>query len=581
MKKISRVIVLALCLSMVVGMFSGCGKPGSGSAKIITLDVYDQRANTSGIQTGWFAALLKEKFNVQLNIIPEDGNTLTTLMEQGKLGDMVIWGSSGADYMSAAEQGLLYDLNLNDLCKTYGPEIYNNMQPALKYNATLTDSGKTYGFASSVSPNASNHDQFFYTWDLRFDLYKQLGYPEIKNLDDLFDVLVKMKELEPKDESGNPTYALSLWNDWDGTMMMYTKCLASAFYGYEGDTPGIGLYNSETGEFYDALDANGPYVEMLAFLNKLYRNGLIDPDGLAATWETASAKVSNGGTFMSIFNYAGDTLYNSADRLAAGKGMFPVCPTGAKVNVVGQSQLGQSAVWSIGANTEYPDLVMEIYNYLATPSGQLEAMYGPKGLCWDYDENGKTYFTELGKLCHASSQTMMESSDSKYQQYCGQTFQDGLNPLNMQAWSNTAVNPESGETYVCDNWASQLEKPAAGSIQEDWINWATKTTGKEVTTFDSYYENRGRDKYMVTIKSTYNEPKKDAEFDADWSNVTKALVSGSWKAVFAETEADFEKNVKSMRNECIGKGYQKCVEYSKEQLALRRKAELEITGGTQ
>ena len=26
-----------------------------------------------------------------------------------------------------------------------------------------------------------------YTWDLRWDLYKELGYPEIKTLDDMVD----------------------------------------------------------------------------------------------------------------------------------------------------------------------------------------------------------------------------------------------------------------------------------------------------------------------------------------------------------------------------------------------------------
>ncbi len=34
----------------------------------ITLTVYSQLANYSGIQTGWGAVLLKDKFNVELNI---------------------------------------------------------------------------------------------------------------------------------------------------------------------------------------------------------------------------------------------------------------------------------------------------------------------------------------------------------------------------------------------------------------------------------------------------------------------------------------------------------------------------------
>ncbi len=37
----------------------------------VTLDVYDQLANYSGEQIGWFAQVMLEKFNVTLNIIPE------------------------------------------------------------------------------------------------------------------------------------------------------------------------------------------------------------------------------------------------------------------------------------------------------------------------------------------------------------------------------------------------------------------------------------------------------------------------------------------------------------------------------
>ena len=578
MKIAKRILVLVLSFTMIASVFSGCSSKKGSS--VITLDVYDQRANTSGIAQGWFATILKEKFNVQLNMIREDGNTYATLMEQGDLGDLVIWGSGGEQYQQAAEQGLLYDWNQDDLCKTYAPEVYNNMQAALNYNATLTSTGKTYGFGFQVASNSKDHEQFFYTWDLRFDLYKELGYPEINNLDDLFDVLVKMKELEPTDEAGNPTYALSLWKDWDGVMMLYAKCLASAYYGYEGDNEGVGLYNSETGEYYDPLMEDGPYLEMVGFLNKLFRAGLIDPDALAATWETASGKVQNGGTFMSIFNYAGETLYNSVDRVNAGKAMYPVCPNNAKVNVVGMSQLGQGAIWSIGAKTEYPDLIMQIINYLATPEGTLEAVYGPQGLCWYYGEDGKTYFTELGLACHGSGTTLMESDDPQYQQYCGQSFQDGVNPLNMYTWSLMAVNPNSGERYLCDYWASNQEKPAEGSILADWQAWATEQTGKEVITFDDYYENRGTDKYMVTIKSTYKATTKSEEFSVLWDNVTNAIVEGTWKAVVAPTEEEYAKCIADMIEKCNaydnGNGYKRVVEFSKNELAGRRQAELEI-----
>ena len=65
----------------------------------VTLDVYDQLANYSGEQTGWFGQLMLERFNVKLNIIPESDGTYDNRMESGNLGDLVIWGNDSVQYL--------------------------------------------------------------------------------------------------------------------------------------------------------------------------------------------------------------------------------------------------------------------------------------------------------------------------------------------------------------------------------------------------------------------------------------------------------------------------------------------------
>ena len=46
----------------------------------ITVDVFDSMANYQGIQSGWFAKIVKDKFNMELNIIAQNvaggGDTL-------------------------------------------------------------------------------------------------------------------------------------------------------------------------------------------------------------------------------------------------------------------------------------------------------------------------------------------------------------------------------------------------------------------------------------------------------------------------------------------------------------------------
>ena len=86
------------------------------SEETVTLDVFDQLANYSGEQIGWFGQIMLEKFNVKLNIIPDPDGVYETRMESGNLGDIVIWGNDSDEYMQAVEKGMLFDWNEDDIC---------------------------------------------------------------------------------------------------------------------------------------------------------------------------------------------------------------------------------------------------------------------------------------------------------------------------------------------------------------------------------------------------------------------------------------------------------------------------------
>ena len=73
-----------------------------------------------------------EKFNVKLNIIPDSDGTYETRMESGDLGDLVIWGNDGDEYLQAVDKGMLFDWNEDDILADYGPYIAEHMQPALE-----------------------------------------------------------------------------------------------------------------------------------------------------------------------------------------------------------------------------------------------------------------------------------------------------------------------------------------------------------------------------------------------------------------------------------------------------------------
>ncbi len=524
----------------------------------VTLDVYDQLANYSGEQIGWFAQVMLEKFNVKLNIIPESDGVYDTRMESGNLGDIVIWGADGDDYVQAVEKGMLFDWEEDDILADYGPYILANMDKALEKNRGINADGKIYGFGHDVAYSAEDTQSVMYEWDLRYDLYQEIGAPEITDLDSLVDVLAQMQEACPTDDNGNKTYGVSLFNDWDGDMVMFVKATASAYYGY--DEFGIGLYDPTTGEYHPALEENGPYLTALKFYNNLYQKGLLDPDSQTQGYDGMAEDYQNGTAFLNVFNFMGSALYNTDAHISEGKMMYPVKPTEATPIVYGQNIYGSNRIWSIGANTEYPELCMAIINWLSTPEGRLTSEYGPQGVCWDYNEEGGTYLTDLGLACKTDSSTELTGD------YSG-TFDDGSFKMNNTTWALDSLNPESalGETYNYKNWASYKASDAS-DIEQSWIDWAGAETP------DEYIKSTD---YILSPGTTYSAGTHSDELQVVWDQVATCVKDYSWKAIYAESDEEFDSIVAEMIQQATDYGYDQCVEFQENEATIRAAAEAE------
>lgn len=560
-----KLLSVLLASSMVIGSASALTGCGSKKNEVIKLNVYSQLANFSGKQIGWSADILKKKFNVELNIIPEGDGVFETRMTSGNLGDIVVWSADNDKYPLAVKNNLLFGWEDDNVLDEYGPYIKKNMPDALKKNKELTKtitngaSDKLYGFGANVALNSKDHESFFYTWDTRWDLYKKLGYPKVKNLQDYHKMLKNMQKLCPSDDSGNKVYAVSLWPDWDDAMVMYVKAMATAYYGY--DELALGLYDPTNGKYHDALEEKGPYLEMLKWFNDLYQDGLIDPDSMTQTYDEMIAKVQNGGTLFSIFNYSGSLGYNTKEHTSAGKLMYCMKPEDASPIVYGMNTQGGDRVWSIGAKTEYPEKCMEIINYLATPEGRMTMEYGPKGYTWDYDDQKHAYLTDVGVKCQNDKNTTMGGG------YKG-SYHDGELQINNITWSLDASNPDSdGETYNKESWASYNATPSS-DIEKDWRD----KTG--CTTINEYME---KGKYTVAPGTSFSKETQDTTLKTTWNQVTTEIKNSSWKAIYAKSDKKFDSIVAGMKKSAKKYGYDKCVEWSRNQASRRKALEDAIT----
>jgi multiple sugar transport system substrate-binding protein/putative aldouronate transport system substrate-binding protein len=533
----------------------------------VELVIYTQLANFSGAQAGWAAEILKEKFNVKVTIINEMDGTFQTRMASGNLGDIVIFGNDGDEYLDAVEAGMLFDWEEDNLVQEFGPYIWEYMPIALNKNreiSTIYDAegniragGKIYGFGHGVAANADSHEGFFYYPNMRFDLYERLGKPEINTLEDFIPVLEAMVALEPISDVGTKAYAVSSFPDWDGNMVMMVKS-TGALYGY--DEFHFGLYDTKTQTFEDCLKEGGMYLRALKFYNTLYQKGLFDEDAMTQQYPNMIEKYTVGAAHFNIFSWMASP-FNTQEHLDQGRFMAPVPAKDQKNIAYGLNVFGKNRVWTIGAKTHYPELCMAIINWLCTPDGVLTYNYGPKGVTWDYDGDGNTYLTDLGLDTRRDGKTVIT-----YKDFTG-TYEDGEFQHNNVTWARETVNPDSarGETFDWEVWQSTLEKEDLTPVEQRWREWSGFSTANE------FLEKSGH--ISVAIGSEYSQSKQDAELATRWNQVKECITTGSWSAIYAKTDAEFDAIVAKMISDAKGYGYDECIEWCRNEALLRKAAE--------
>ncbi len=580
-KLLKRLIPLGLAVSLAISM-SACGSSGSsgdstaasGSTsssatdsktaekELYKIDVFTMLGNKAGEQTGWFAKIVKDKFNIEMNMIAsnvEGGDTkFATMMASGDLGDIVIFGSDTDNKWQDALKGkALLDWTQNGLLDNYGKDIAKNYSKAIEKNKINFGEGKAVyglGYSAANMPSGSSEGEYMtYQSDLRWDLYEKLGKPAINYTDDLLNVLKKMQELEPKSESGKPTYGFTMWQDWDGNMMMNTKVFAALFGYDEGDgynDGGFILYNPETGDTQDVLDTNGWYYKTLQMYFKANQMGLVDPDSISQKFEDVQNKYKDGQALFCWFPWL-DSMYDTQDRQAAGKGFRFVPMANQKLVSYGFNERGADRIISIGAKAEKPERIMELINWMYTDEGIMSLYNGPQGLTWEM-KDGKPVLTEFGKKALPNNPVDVP------EEFGGGTFKDGQNQMNFENVNRNATNSATGEAYDYRLWTSYLKDNPTKLVQSWRDAMGGALTAKEYTIKNKLYVLK---KPVFTGKAAETRPNQLIQKQGQVATVVKQY---SWKLIFAKDQAHFDQLFKEMDKKARGLGYDEVVKWNKD-----------------
>lgn len=562
------VLILAMLLIGCRGLKNGISEDSTGSkySDFITVDVFASESNYEGMQTGWFGKLVKDKFNMELNIIAPntvgDGDVLfQTRMASGNVGDLIICNTGNGTLAQMVQAGLVQDMT--DLL--LGAESITRYSDAVKSMKKAAARDGIYGIPIEVSSNSPETPSVGlepnYAPYIRWDVYEQIGCPEITNMDDLLNVLKEMQDANPVSDSGEKVYAFSLFKDWDRNMMTFARNMA-CMYGY--DEFGLTLLAADGSGLQRPDAEDSVYRKGLEFINKANQMGLVDPDSATQNYDTMYQKIKDGAVLFSFWSWVGQQAYNTPNHTSMGKGFKLLPVKDMQIVINGCRPYGNSEKGiMIGSQAEDPQRLADFIDWLYSPEGIMASQAsgtsdtcGPEGLTWEM-KDGEPVLTEFGNLALGGLDIKLP------EEWGGGTWQEGICAFNVTFVSSVDINPDTNQPYMYTLWDS-TKKDNRAKLDE---NWSSKTGAQSAIEYLEDHE-----MLVVAPGDSYTAPEEDYQITTIRNQCGKSLISDSWQMAFADSDDQFDAMYSQMKENLEVLKFEKVLEHDKKSASDKIKA---------
>ncbi len=263
---------------------------------------------------------------------------------------------------------------------------------------------------------------------------KWAGYPEVKTMDQYFDLIERYNKENPKMEDGteNIPYTI-LCEDWR------YFCLENApqfLDGYPND--GSCIVDPQTLKVID-YNTTDTAVRYFKKLNEEYHKGIVDRESFTQTYDEYIAKLSSGRVLGMIdqwwdFAYtAGDAIKSAGlDKQGCSYVPLPITIDESKTNQWHNSGgvVNTGTGLAITTSCDDPDAAAKFVNDLLSQEIHDLRFWGEEGK--DYQVNDKGEFSRTDEMRTQCSDTAYKASHlctySYFPQYLG-TSRDGINAM--------------------------------------------------------------------------------------------------------------------------------------------------------
>lgn len=244
------------------------------------------------------------------------------------------------------------------------------------------DDHKLYFWTPYVGMEAMGAD----LWNgltIRWDYYKELGYPEVKDEDEFLEVLRQAVEKHPETEDGKKVYGVATFSD--GTLWGWW--IRGCMFGYHNitDAYSLDIREGRNNIINNFMDLESPVWRDVNYYFKANQMGIFDPDSFTMKGDDLQTKATNGQLAAAICSWYGGSLRdNEAAKNPESMAEYLVLPMENQYNWANlNNNIGWSFYHAVSSKTENIDACMKVIDYVNTSEAARIGYMGKEGRLWD------------------------------------------------------------------------------------------------------------------------------------------------------------------------------------------------------
>ncbi len=332
---------------------------------------------------------IKRVTGVTLEIIDCDDNKYNVIVASGDIPDII--RAKPSLFKQLIEGGNV--ISLEELLVSNGQNILKSVPKTIDFSRKFWSNGtdKLYFIPAQVGVDAMGLTPGLGA-QIRWDYYKELGYPEMKNEDDLLNVISQMVKNHPVTDDGKKVYGVGSFNDSGIWPLFYSMASLHGFQNL-GSTCAYKVDTNEASSLTDNIE--GPYWKSVAFYYKANKLGLLDPDAMTMKTADFNTKATNGQLVYS----PGPTGDFNLKYAKEGKGFMAVpLNDGYQWNGANYYAGWTDKSYGISKTSKNAGRAMDLLNYLWSFEGARTMYSGVKGTDWELVDGKPALKEETIKL---------------------------------------------------------------------------------------------------------------------------------------------------------------------------------------